>query len=85
MRAGIHIDPCQVLTVTLSALLVMLLGIMTALVDRARMPHALDMAVHRNDVRLQTRAEAVPQIVWIGDANGGTTYLNKRWYELAGR
>jgi PAS domain-containing protein len=76
MRAGIHIDARQVLAVTLSALLVMLLGIITTLFDGARMQHAFDKAVHRNDVRFQTLAEAIPQIVWIADTNGGTTYLN---------
>jgi diguanylate cyclase (GGDEF)-like protein/PAS domain S-box-containing protein len=34
--------------------------------------------------RFQTLAEAIPQIVWIADANGRTTYINKRWYEMTG-
>ena len=34
--------------------------------------------------RFQTLAEAIPQIVWIADAKGYTTYINKRWYEMTG-
>ena len=34
--------------------------------------------------RFQTLAEAIPQIVWIADARGQTTYINKRWYEMTG-
>ncbi len=34
--------------------------------------------------RFQTLAEAIPQIVWIADAKGHTTYINKRWYQMTG-
>lgn len=34
--------------------------------------------------RFQALAEAIPQIVWIADGNGRTTYINKRWYEMTG-
>ncbi len=34
--------------------------------------------------RFQTLAEAIPQIVWIADANGRTSFINKRWYEITG-
>jgi diguanylate cyclase (GGDEF)-like protein/PAS domain S-box-containing protein len=34
--------------------------------------------------RFQTLAEAIPQVVWIADARGHTTYINKRWYEMTG-
>jgi PAS domain-containing protein len=29
--------------------------------------------------RFQTLAEAIPQIVWIADSNGRTSFINKRW------
>lgn len=35
-------------------------------------------------VRFQTLAEAIPQIVWIADSNGRTSFINKRWYEMTG-
>lgn len=39
---------------------------------------------HRNQAQFQTLAEAIPQIVWIADSSGKTTYINKRWYEMTG-
>lgn len=35
-------------------------------------------------LRFQTLAEAIPQIVWIADSNGRTSFINKRWYEMTG-
>ena len=35
-------------------------------------------------VRFQTLAEAIPQIVWIADSNGHTSFINKRWHEMTG-
>jgi diguanylate cyclase (GGDEF)-like protein/PAS domain S-box-containing protein len=29
-------------------------------------------------------AEAIPNIVWIADENGQTTYINRHWYEMTG-
>ena len=34
--------------------------------------------------RFQTLAEAIPQIVWIADSNGRTSFINKRWHEMTG-
>lgn len=38
----------------------------------------------RSQARFQTLAEAIPQIIWIADAAGKTTYINKRWYDMTG-
>ena len=38
----------------------------------------------RSQARFQALAEAIPQIIWIADAGGKTTYINKRWYEMTG-
>jgi diguanylate cyclase (GGDEF)-like protein/PAS domain S-box-containing protein len=35
-------------------------------------------------VRFQTLAEAIPQIVWIADSDGRTSFINQRWYEMTG-
>jgi len=40
--------------------------------------------VHSTAASFQTLAEAIPQIVWIANAKGLTTYINKRWYEMTG-
>jgi PAS domain S-box-containing protein len=39
---------------------------------------------NNNAASSQALAEAIPQIVWIADANGRTTYINRRWYEMTG-
>jgi diguanylate cyclase (GGDEF)-like protein/PAS domain S-box-containing protein len=36
------------------------------------------------EARFQILAEAIPQIVWIADATGRTTYINKRWFRMTG-
>jgi PAS domain S-box-containing protein len=35
-------------------------------------------------LRFQTLAETIPQIVWIADSNGRTSFINKRWHEMTG-
>ena len=39
---------------------------------------------HASAARFQTLAEAIPQIVWIADSNGRTTFISRRWYEMTG-
>jgi diguanylate cyclase (GGDEF)-like protein/PAS domain S-box-containing protein len=81
----IRISAHQAVDVAIAALFVILLASIGKIgFDRAQIQHALDKAISRDDVRFQTLAEAIPQIVWIADASGRTTYLNKRWYELSG-
>ena len=41
-------------------------------------------AAAANAVRFETLAEAIPQIIWIADASGRTTYINKRWFQMTG-
>jgi len=38
----------------------------------------------RNQAQFQALAEAIPQIIWIADPGGQTTYINQRWYEMTG-
>jgi diguanylate cyclase (GGDEF)-like protein/PAS domain S-box-containing protein len=41
-------------------------------------------AARANAVRFETLAEAIPQIIWIADASGRTTYLNHSWFQMTG-
>ncbi|HSC91037.1 MAG TPA: ATP-binding protein [Gaiellaceae bacterium] len=41
-------------------------------------------AVFESEERYRTLAEAMPQIVWINDAEGRATYYNRRWFEYTG-
>jgi len=77
-------SPQEVLLVTVIALFVLFLAMIAALLDRNRMERDLHTAKRKGEARFQTLAEAIPQIVWIADANGETTYINKRWYEMTG-
>ena len=37
-----------------------------------------------NAARFETLAEAIPQIIWIADSSGRTTYINQRWFQMTG-
>jgi PAS domain S-box-containing protein len=37
-----------------------------------------------SEARYRQLADAMPQIVWTSDPDGGTTYFNKRWFEYTG-
>src|SRR4029077_3709471 len=41
-------------------------------------------AARANAARFETLAEAIPQIIWIADSSGRTTYINQRWFQMTG-
>lgn len=41
-------------------------------------------ALRASEQRLQTLADAVPQIIWTNDRDGKAIYFNRRWYEYSG-
>ena len=42
-------------------------------------------ALRQSEERLRALAEAMPQIVWTADADGGIEWFNRRWYEYTGQ
>ena len=54
--------------------------------DQAEQLHEQDLArlASTGEERYRQLADAMPQIVWTADANGNTTYFNRRWYEYTG-
>ena len=84
VQGAFHSSPQEVLLVTVIALFVLFLSMIAALLDRNHMERALDSAEREGEVRFQALAEAIPQIVWIADAQGNTTYINRQWYEMTG-
>lgn len=80
----IRVSSQQTVSITFTALFLMSLAIVGVLLERAKIQQVLARVAIRDDARFQTLAEAIPQIVWICDANGRTTYLNQHWYEMAG-
>ncbi|HET8753609.1 MAG TPA: PAS domain S-box protein, partial [Salinimicrobium sp.] len=55
--------------------------------------HAIDVTeqvmarkkVEENEIYLQNLIDTVPSMIWIGDATGQSTYLNKNWFEYTGQ
>jgi diguanylate cyclase (GGDEF)-like protein/PAS domain S-box-containing protein len=80
----IRVSSQQTVAITFTALFMMSLAIIAALLERANIQQVLARGAIHDEARFQTLAEAIPQIVWICDSKGCTTYLNKRWYEMAG-
>src|SRR5579872_317796 len=80
----IRVSSQQTVAITFTALFMMSLAIVAALLERVKIQHVLARVAIHDEARFQTLAEAIPQIVWICDASGSTTYLNQRWYEMAG-
>jgi PAS domain S-box-containing protein len=44
----------------------------------------LIVKAHKRETFFNNLAEAIPQIVWIADAKGQTTYINSLWYQMTG-
>jgi PAS domain S-box-containing protein len=51
--------------------------------DTCRQQQTIE-ALRESDNRFRQLADAMPQIVWMSDAKGGTVYLNQRWREFTG-
>ena len=71
-------------TVIAAVTILFLLLLLTAgvVVDRTRMQRDFHHLAKRDESRFQTLAEAIPQIVWIADATGQTTFINSQWYKM---
>ena len=57
-----------------------MLGSMLDITERKKTEEVLK----QNENRLKTYTEAMPQIAFMADRNGGITYWNKRWFEYIG-
>jgi len=71
--------------ISIASLLVMILAISSAFVDRllaVRM--AVIDAARDGESRFRMLSEAIPQIVWTADPAGSVDYFNRRWFELTG-
>jgi len=85
LHYAIHVSAVGTVVITVTTLVVMFVAMIGAVLDRQRMERTLHRFNRRGDARFQTLAEAIPQIVWIADADGKTTYINKRWSEMTGQ
>jgi len=49
-------------------------------IERAR----IDDALRLSEASFRWLADAMPQFVWVGQADGSVSYLNQQWYEFSG-
>ena len=42
-------------------------------------------AIQQSEEQFRTLADSLPQLAWIGDADGYLTWYNRRWYEYTGK
>ena len=54
--------------------------------EQAELLHEQELAAleRASEERYRQLADAMPQIVWTADADGGATYFNRRWFEYTG-
>jgi two-component system cell cycle sensor histidine kinase/response regulator CckA len=56
-------------------------------IERFQLQHRIDRqraALEKSTARYQTLLEAIPQMVWMANAEGGVEYANRRWIEYTG-
>lgn len=55
-------------------------GVVIDITDRKQ----IDLAKARSERRLRFMADAMPQLVWVADADGHIEYYNHQWYDFIG-
>lgn len=45
---------------------------------------SVEVALRESESRFRTMANAVPQLAWIAEADGGLSWYNERWYDYTG-
>ena len=82
---AVGISQLGIAAISITSLLVLILAIVTAFLDRllAAQKALLDVS-RESESHFRTLAEAIPQIIWTALPDGDTDYLNKRWYDYTG-
>ena len=84
-RYTVRVSSLGIVVITVTSLLVLMLAIATAFLDRMlAMQAAVVTAARDGEARFRMLAEAIPQIVWTATPKRGFDYCNQRWYELTG-
>jgi len=45
---------------------------------------ARDVALRKSEAQFRSMADAVPQIIWLTDAEGRVEFFNKQWFDDVG-
>ncbi len=82
---AVGISSLGVAVIAVTSLLVLVLAITTAFLDRllAAQKAVLALANERESY-FRCLAEAIPQIIWTTDADGQVDYFSRRWYDYTG-
>ena len=84
-KSTLEISSLSIVVITVSTLLVLLLAMVVAFVDRLLgMQAAAAQTARDGEAQFRTLAEAIPQIVWTAGPDGQTNYISQRWYEMTG-
>lgn len=71
--------------ISITSVLVLVLAIATAFLDRLLAAQKAILDVSReSEAHFRTLAEAIPQIIWTSRPDGTTDYFNQRWFEYIG-
>jgi PAS domain S-box-containing protein len=79
---GLHVFGSQILYHYSTVLVVTLAAVVSSTVAIGTVGR--ENAARANAARFETSAEAIPQIIWIANSSGRTTYINKRWFQMTG-
>ncbi|HTC46446.1 MAG TPA: diguanylate cyclase [Candidatus Aquilonibacter sp.] len=82
---AVGISSLGIAAISITTLLVLILAIVTAFLDRllAAQKAVLDVA-RESESHFRTLAEAIPQIIWTARADGLIDYFNSRWHDYTG-
>jgi diguanylate cyclase (GGDEF)-like protein/PAS domain S-box-containing protein len=82
---AVGISSLGIAAISITSLLVLVLAIVTAFLDRLLAAQKAVLEVAReSESHFRTLAEAIPQIIWTAGADGQTDYFNNRWHEYTG-
>jgi diguanylate cyclase (GGDEF)-like protein/PAS domain S-box-containing protein len=82
---AVGISHLGIAAISITSLLVLILAIVTAFLDRLLAAQRALLDVSReSESHFRTLAEAIPQIIWTAQSDGETDYLNKQWCDYTG-
>ncbi len=82
---AIEVSRLGVTVISMTSLLVLVMVMVTAFMDRLLAAQKAILEVSReNASHFRTMAETIPQIIWTTPPDGNTDYVNQRWHDYTG-
>ena len=70
--------------IAVDAILLEAVAVLGQMVGQAIERQQLTYTMRKSEARFRTIANAIPQLAWMTDATGATTWYNDRWYAFTG-